>query len=284
MKSLQAFYERVTQTSQSAERIRVQLAQLEAIDRPPERPLLVLDVGCGDGYLAALAAGAPGVRLIAVDLAHEALVLTRRRGLVVGRASVDDGGLPFKSEVFDVVMMSEIIEHLVDPDLALSEARRVLIPGGTLLLSTPNLAAWFNRVLLVAGVQPIFSEVSQLGVFGRPGKEVVGHLRLFTSRALLQVLDLHGFHQVTLAGAGFHEVPRGARWLDRGLARRPSLAAILVAAARRSPRVGPLGRPAERPEPGGGESSAVVADNAISSSSPCDGMAGAAGAPMRTDA
>ena len=235
MKPLRAFYERVAQTSHSAPRIEIQLAQLDAIPRPADRTLRVLDMGCGDGYLAARAARSPRAQLVAVDLSYEALVVSRRRGLLVGQASVDDGGLPFRAGAFDVVMMSEVIEHLVDPDLALEEAWRVLTPGGTLLLSTPNMAAWFNRTLLAVGVQPIFSEVSRLGIFGRPGKVVVGHLRLFTSRALLQLLEFHGFEVVTLAGAGFHEVPRGVRWLDRYVARWPSLAAILVAQFRRLP-------------------------------------------------
>jgi hypothetical protein len=64
--------------------------------------------------------------------------------------------------------------------LAQARARRVLRPGGVLLLSTPNLAAWFNRSLVLLGVQPVFSEVSLRRVYGRPGREVAGHLRLFT--------------------------------------------------------------------------------------------------------
>lgn len=48
------------------------------------------------------------------------------------------------------------------------------------MLSTPNLAAWYNRALLLAGVQPVFSEVSLRAIHGRPGTEVVGHLRLYT--------------------------------------------------------------------------------------------------------
>ena len=58
-----------------------------------------------------------------------------------------------------------------------------------MLLSTPNLAAWYNRVLLALGVQPVFTEVSLRGIFGRPGSVVAGHLRIFTRSALAQLLS-----------------------------------------------------------------------------------------------
>ena len=129
--------------------------------------------------------------------------------------------------------MSELIEHLVDPDATLDEAWRVLIPGGTLLLSTPNLAAWYNRVLLAIGVQPLFTEVSLRGIYGRPGSEVVGHLRVFTRRALEELLTALGFVEVKITGAPYHDVPRPFRPLDRLLCRTPSLASNLLASARK---------------------------------------------------
>lgn len=216
-----------------AARVAGQLAQLRGLGPSPAGPRRVLDVGCGDGEVAARVAVEPGSGpVVALDWTRADAARARARGLRVVRASVDDDGLPFAPSSFDVVMMSEVIEHLVDPDLALAEARRVLRPGGSLLVSTPNLAAWFNRLLLLAGVQPVFSEVSRIGVFGRPGHQVVGHLRLFTSRALTELLAAHGFVEVELAGASYHDVPPGARWLDRLLARRPTLAAVLLALAR----------------------------------------------------
>lgn len=205
---------------------------LGSLPDPSRRALAVLDVGCGDGTMAERVSGTrPNARVVGLDWSATALASARRRGVVGVRASVDDAGLPFRSGAFDVVVFSEVIEHLVDPDLALAEVRRVLVSGGTLLLSTPNLAAWFNRLLLLVGIQPVFSEVSSLGVFGRPGHQVVGHLRLFTSRALREVLAAHGFVDVALAGATYHDVPRAGRPLDRLFARRPSLAAILLAQA-----------------------------------------------------
>lgn len=214
------------------DRLDRQLRMLRSVPAPVARPLRVLDLGCGDGTMAGrVRAAISPVTVVGLDWTEDALASTRQRGVVVVRASVDDAGLPVRAGAFDAVLFSEVIEHLIDPDLALAEVRRVLVPGGTLLLSTPNLAAWFNRLLLAAGFQPVFSEVSRLGVFGRPGDEVVGHLRLFTARALVEMLSAHGFVQVSLDGATFHGVPRLARGLDRLCARRPSLAAILLAQA-----------------------------------------------------
>jgi len=132
----------------------------------------------------------------------------------------------------DFVIMSEVIEHLVDPDGTLDEVRRILVPGGLLLLSTPNMAAWFNRLLLPLGVQPVFTEVSLRGIYGRPGTEVVGHLRVFTHRALVGLLRASGFTEVTITGAPGKVVPGPLRFLDRILCRKASLASNLLASAR----------------------------------------------------
>ncbi|ATW47304.1 class I SAM-dependent methyltransferase [Streptomyces xantholiticus] len=194
---------------------------------------LVLDVGCGDGSAASAAAPfLAGHRLVGIDWSHDALRRARTRMGAVVRGELDHG-LPFADGCADAVLFSEVVEHLVDPDHALDELRRVLRPGGHLMLSTPNLAAWYNRALLLAGVQPVFSEVSLRGIHGRPGSQVVGHLRLYTARALRSFLTASGFRDVTITGAPFHGVPRGLRLLDRAACAVPGAASILLAHARR---------------------------------------------------
>ncbi|MFJ7128766.1 class I SAM-dependent methyltransferase [Streptomyces sp. NPDC098101] len=202
-----------------------------ALDRPGA---LVLDVGCGDGTAAAVAGPIlAGHRIVGVDWSHDALRRARPRLSHVVRGELDGGGLPFADGCADAVLFSEVIEHLVDPDRAMDELRRVLRPGGHLMLSTPNLAAWYNRALLLAGRQPVFSEVSLRGIHGRPGTEVVGHLRLFTARALRSFLRSAGFEDVRVSAAPFHGVPRGLRLIDRAACAVPSAASILLAHARR---------------------------------------------------
>lgn len=199
------------------------------------RPRTILDIGCGDGTAAATAAPfLPGHRIVGIDWSQDALRRARTRIPYAVRGELTDGGLPLRTGSADAVLFSEVIEHLVDPDAALDEIRRVLRPGGHLMLSTPNLAAWYNRGLLLAGVQPVFSEVSLRGIHGRPGREVVGHLRLYTARALREFVAASGFEVVRLAGAPFHGVPRPLRPLDRLACARPSLASILLLHARRT--------------------------------------------------
>ncbi|MDC0766044.1 class I SAM-dependent methyltransferase [Streptomyces sp. HD] len=199
------------------------------------RTRTILDIGCGDGTAAATAAPfLPGHRIVGIDWSQDALRRARTRIPYAVRGELTDGGLPFRSGAADAVLFSEVIEHLVDPDAALDEIRRVLRPGGHLMLSTPNLAAWYNRALLLAGVQPVFSEVSLRAIHGRPGREVVGHLRLYTARALREFVAASGFEVVRLAGAPFHGVPRPLRPLDRLACARPSLASILLLHARRT--------------------------------------------------
>ena len=75
--------------------------------------------------------------------------------------------------------------------------------------------------------------MSLTGVFGRPGRVVAGHLRLFTRRALTEFLTASGFRCVTVAGARYHDVPRPLGALDRAFCRWPSAASILLVYARK---------------------------------------------------
>jgi SAM-dependent methyltransferase len=194
--------------------------------------LRVLDLGCGHGSNTQVLFGSrPEVRVVGMDLSSRAVVqFVRSTCSPAVRATGE--GLPFPDAAFDLVVSDDVIEHLVDTDAYVREIKRVLRPGGHLTLSTPNLAAWFNRLALAAGVQPAFSEVSFERVFGRPGDEVVGHLRLFTTKALVEFLEYHGFEVVELVGVPFGALPRALRRVDDALARFPRLAGNAVVLAR----------------------------------------------------
>ena len=103
--------------------------------------------------------------------------------------------LPFQDNYFDLVLLSEVIEHLVNPDNALKEAHRVLKSNGILIVTTPNLSSWMNRVYLLFGYQPPDAETSTQVRVGNPWRDgsLSGHIRPFTVRALKELLIHYGF-------------------------------------------------------------------------------------------
>jgi 2-polyprenyl-3-methyl-5-hydroxy-6-metoxy-1,4-benzoquinol methylase len=210
-----------------------QLRMLKDLLAGADGPQVIVDVGCGDGVATGLIRRL-GHTVVGIDWSMMALCAARQQGLLLIRGAIDAPGLPLGTGSVDVVVLSEVIEHLVDTDSAIDEIHRVLRPGGRLLVSTPNLAAWYNRGLLALGIQPIFSEVSLRGVYGRPGSQVAGHLHMFTKRALTEFLTARGFTCERVDGAPYHDVPLVLRPLDRLLCGWPSAASILLIQARRA--------------------------------------------------
>jgi SAM-dependent methyltransferase len=233
---LREFYENpAVPLSSGPDRARRQARILAEVLRTVTAPGVIVDIGCGDGLATSVAAQlSPGHRFVGLDWSKDAIRQASARGLSIVRAGVDGSSLPISAQAADVVIMSELIEHLVDTDSALDQAWRVLKPGGSLLLSTPNLAAWYNRALLAFGVQPVFSEVSLRGVYGRPGSQVAGHLHVFTRRAITGLLAARGFRDIRVTGARYHDVPRALRPLDAAFCAWPGAASILLVHARKA--------------------------------------------------
>jgi SAM-dependent methyltransferase len=102
----------------------------------------VLDVACGAGWGTATL-GAGGGAAVGVDLSPAAIADARREH--GGRADFHEGemlDLPFAGGEFDNVVCFEALVHVAEPGRALDEMRRVLRPGGLLLVSAPNRDAY----------------------------------------------------------------------------------------------------------------------------------------------
>jgi SAM-dependent methyltransferase len=102
-------------------------------ERPGRGP--VLDIACGTGYGARLLAERSGRRVVGADVDLPALGSAQAAGPV---AAADGACLPFVSGAFDAVVTMETIEHLEPRAAFVGELARVLVPGGLLVLSTPN--------------------------------------------------------------------------------------------------------------------------------------------------
>jgi SAM-dependent methyltransferase len=98
----------------------------------------VLDFGCGAGEgTAAMATGAASI--LGVDVAADAIEHAREHnaGPNISYETIH-GAVPRPPGSFDVVCSFQVLEHVADPDAYLAEARRLLRPGGVLLLATPD--------------------------------------------------------------------------------------------------------------------------------------------------
>jgi len=115
----------------------------------------IAEVGSFTGYAAEQYARTPGVASVTCfDLSETALLRCRERGLKSSSWNADGQPCPSPDASFDVVLAPDIIEHLVDTEFFLSELHRICKPDGYLVLSTPNLAFWLNRVRLLLGRVP----------------------------------------------------------------------------------------------------------------------------------
>jgi len=142
----------------------------------------ILDIGCYDGSLGKLLINNNN-EVYGIEINKESAKLAKKRGL---RVKVQDATetLGFKNDFFDIVVAGEIIEHILDTDFFINEIKRVLKPGGQLVLTTPNMASFGRRILLLLGKNP-HMEAS----LGFPPEARAGHIRFFTKGLLIRYLQ-----------------------------------------------------------------------------------------------
>lgn len=148
-----------------------------------------------------------GYEVSAVDIAPERFARTiSDLTLAVERCDIESEAVPFADETFDAVVFNELFEHLrIDPIFTMREVHRVLKPGGTLLLSTPNLRSlrglrnllFHNQGHAVsAGVYDQYEKLETLGH--------MGHVREYTTREVAEFLVRVGFRVDTVVFRGGH--------------------------------------------------------------------------------
>jgi SAM-dependent methyltransferase len=160
------------------------------------RPVDVLDIGCGrDPEL--LARIDDGDRYHGVDF-YDADTVNVPSYTAVDLNS-ESAAAALADREFDVIFCGEVLEHLFAPDALLDELRALLREDGILVISTPNLAYWRNRLLLLAGISPFYLENAAEMKLGRifralgQGNPTEGHVKVFTYRALRDLLSLKHF-------------------------------------------------------------------------------------------
>jgi SAM-dependent methyltransferase len=148
-------------------RRRVLVDLLKGVTGSAPRPLRILDYGCGTG--GNTSAYAPLGAVVGIEPDAAAVRLARERGEAQYCRS-SGTNLPFRAAVFDVVVASDVLEHIEDDLEAVSEIARVLRPGGAAIISVP-------------AHQWLFSEHDA----------ALHHFRRYSKAALRDVLGRSGF-------------------------------------------------------------------------------------------
>jgi glycosyltransferase involved in cell wall biosynthesis len=140
----------------------------------------ILDLGCSGGLFAAHARAA-GHQVTGVDYVEIPGVRARTDHFV--KASLEEGIPDEAGGGFDMIVAADVIEHLSRPAGVLRDMRRVLRPGGQVLLSVPNFAHWYPRMRVA------------MGLFGYDRRGILDetHLRFFTRATLRRLVRAGGF-------------------------------------------------------------------------------------------
>lgn len=103
-----------------------------------------LDAGCREGFQSRMLEE-KGYSVVSVDITkayHKAQIIDLNKNL------------PFEDQSFDLVWMSEVIEHLNSPSQVILELKRILKNKGELIVTTPNSSFWLFRLFSLFGISP----------------------------------------------------------------------------------------------------------------------------------
>ena len=163
----------------------------DLIDRlEPAKSRAILEIGCGDGSTGAYAKSqAKCTRYVGIELSSNAAQLAERLLDKVYVANVETFDVPERPESFDVLIASEVLEHLVDPWRVLKRLNTLLRPGATVFASSPNAAHYTMIRMLLAGRW----DLTESGRMDRT------HLRWFTPQSYARMFRDCGFDVISIA-------------------------------------------------------------------------------------
>ena len=165
---------------------------------------VLLDVGCGEGrHIFGVMQDYPLMKCIGIDMDHQSIKIAEEgydyfKSISHAGAEFLKGSaynIPFPDNFFDLVICSEVLEHLHEYNDAVKEMHRVLKPGGKLYASVP--ASWPEKICWN------LSKDYQ----NQPG----GHLRIFNQKKLVSEIQEEGF--IFLSSERFHAIHSPYWWL-----------------------------------------------------------------------
>ncbi len=185
----------------------------------------MLEVACRNGRATRYFADLLGVtEAHGSDISLSGMTGCESRGIITHEWIAGENDLPLEDNSIDLVLAMDVIEHVLDPEEFLQPLHRVLKPGGILLITTPNLSWWWNRVRLMLGKPPCGSP----GISSRYAYDQAcdtKHIRVGTIKEWSSMLFEEGFVVQRLKGYNYPRHLRLPSWmLDDVITRLPVLA------------------------------------------------------------
>ncbi len=159
----------------------------------------ILDIGCGDGaFTFHLSKLSESKRVRGVDLSHAAIAQAKNRYSGIDFEVASATRLPFPKESFDFIIMSGLIEHVIDTEQMFKEANRVLKPGGGVLITTTDFNLLKKMIIAIFFWEKYFYPMNP-------------HIRFFTKSTLKCMLNKTGFKIIkyNMDGSYFGIMPKG---------------------------------------------------------------------------
>jgi len=154
------------------------------------------DLGCGRGLLIRRLQGHH--ESYGTDFDPGAVEYCRSQGLRAQTIDLNEASeLPFPNVSFDVILISEVLEHLLAPRNAIRVAKKHLKSGGTLVVTVPNAVPLFARLKL------FFGQTVNWLHYPSPETDTTGHIRFYTVESMSRLLREEGFVVETVSGVSF---------------------------------------------------------------------------------
>jgi 2-polyprenyl-3-methyl-5-hydroxy-6-metoxy-1,4-benzoquinol methylase len=144
----------------------------------------ILDIGCNIGQIGNILIQNHN-QVYGIDISKTAIQKAIKNGLVAKICDIENEDIPFKSIKFDIIIGAEIIEHVFDTDAFLQKIRNSLKINGEIIITTPNLATFGRRLLLLVGKNPLIE------VHAR--EHTAGHIRYFIKETLIDLIESNNF-------------------------------------------------------------------------------------------
>lgn len=179
----------------------------------------LLDLGCDDGVWTLKLANAIGAKdIYGVEIVKQKADISAEKGIIVANSNLNDQ-LPYQDLMFDVVHANQVIEHVANLDLFVSEIYRILKTDGYTVISTENASSWHNIFASILGWQ-IFSLTNistKCAGIGNPlaihrnetdfVTQSWTHKTIFNYLGLIEMFKEHNFKKIEIKGAGYYPFP-----------------------------------------------------------------------------